>query len=504
MTVGGQLIKSFSRVRTGIPGLDTVLGGGVLKGGIYLIMGTPGAGKTIVANQFGFNHVEAGGRALYVSLLSESHSRLFGHLKAMRFFNEERISQSFNFVSAYHVLEKEGLDGLLKTLAQTVRQYKADLLFIDGVASAEDLSRSQVSFKKFVHDLNTVLSTSGCTAFLLSSLQGTLTHPEHTMVDGIISLTIKPDGLNNQREISVTKLRGSNHLQGRHHFRISNEGISVFPRVETYLGGQFSEELPDQALISRSFGVKRIDQLFGGGLVEGSVTSLIGAAGTGKTLLGTTFLAAGAAAGETSYYYGFYESPPKLVHRAAQVNADLSKHLKTGRILLDWQPPFEIIADELVEKILARVDAHKVKRFFLDGAAGLRDAMVGGPDRLPRVLTVLTNELRKRGVTVIFTEETELFSASERTPVSDHSAITDNIVHLRYVALNGELHRLISVQKTREGRPHEGIHEFKITDNGIDVAGLFPVTAAKRITPKLNLSREKVLKKPSKKPGQKR
>lgn len=470
MAAGGLIIKTFERVPTGIKGLDILLGGGFLRGGIYLVMGTPGTGKTILANQFGFNHVSGKGRALYVSLLSESHSRLFGHLKPMRFFKEERISDAFNFVSAYHVLEKEGLDGLLKTLAQTVRQYKANLLFIDGVASAEDLSKSAVSFKKFVHDLNTVLSTSGCTAVLLSSLQGHLSHPEHTMVDGIVSLSLVNDGMSAYREIAVTKLRGSAHLQGRHYFRITNDGITVFPRIESYLGRTALCFEAETRLLP--MGKPSLDNMFGGGIPQASVTSLVGSAGTGKTMMGCQFLNAGAANGEQGLYFGFYETPYRLQRRAAAVKMPLERFVKHGKIEVLWQSPADGFIDEFADRLLQAVDAKKVKRLFLDGMEGLLTSAKNHSSRLNAALGALMIELRNREVTVFFTEETKLFSSEISAPVTDQSAITDNVVFLKHEAINGVMTRLLSVIKTREAAPNNRVHRFFVTPEGIEVDGV--------------------------------
>src|SRR5687767_3069509 len=89
------------RVQRGIAGLDTILHGGFLRGSIYLIVGQPGTGKTILSNQVVFNHVASGGKAVFVSVLSETHSRLFGHLSPLSFFDQEPIGNSLLYISGY-------------------------------------------------------------------------------------------------------------------------------------------------------------------------------------------------------------------------------------------------------------------------------------------------------------------------------------------------------------------------------------------------------------------
>lgn len=73
------------RVPSRVPGLDTVLGGGFLSGGLYLILGVPGAGKTVLGNQIIYGHAATGERALFVTVLGESHGRMLAHLQPMRF-----------------------------------------------------------------------------------------------------------------------------------------------------------------------------------------------------------------------------------------------------------------------------------------------------------------------------------------------------------------------------------------------------------------------------------
>lgn len=86
-----QAASGLPRTETGVPGLDTVLNGGFVEGGVYIVQGDPGSGKTILANQVCYRHVERGGRVLYVTLLAESHARLLQQLKTLSFFNEAAI-----------------------------------------------------------------------------------------------------------------------------------------------------------------------------------------------------------------------------------------------------------------------------------------------------------------------------------------------------------------------------------------------------------------------------
>ena len=81
------------RRQTGIPGLDRILDGGLLEAGVYIVQGPPGAGKTILANQACFHHASEGGRAVYITLLAESHSRMFGHLRRMAFLRRVEDSR---------------------------------------------------------------------------------------------------------------------------------------------------------------------------------------------------------------------------------------------------------------------------------------------------------------------------------------------------------------------------------------------------------------------------
>ncbi|MFL5813998.1 MAG: RAD55 family ATPase, partial [Bdellovibrionia bacterium] len=217
-----------------------------------------------------------------------------------------------------------------------------------------------------------------------------------------------------------------------------------------------------------SFGIPRLDKVLQGGLTSGTLTSLLGAAGTGKTLLGCQFLAAGADKKEPGLYIGFYENPLRLLKKLAKVNINLEKHVNSGLVQMMWHSPQEHTIDQLADKIVAYIIKHRVKRFFLDGIGGLKEGMIE-PGRLFRAMSALANRLRSLHVTTLFTEETELFSDEISTPMSDRSAVADNIIFLRHTEVEAEFIRCISVIKTRDSEASTCIYLYQIGPKGLEV-----------------------------------
>src|SRR6201994_2486921 len=101
----------LERVPSGVPGLDIILSGGFLKGGLYIIQGPPGTGKTTFGNQVCFSHIASGGRALYVTLLAEYHARMLQHLSVMTFFDASQIPDQVASLNGLSILQSDGLAG---------------------------------------------------------------------------------------------------------------------------------------------------------------------------------------------------------------------------------------------------------------------------------------------------------------------------------------------------------------------------------------------------------
>jgi circadian clock protein KaiC len=461
---------AIERVSSGVAGLDVILRGGFAKGGIHVLQGAPGTGKTILGNQICFHQAAGGGRALYVTLLAESHARMLLHLGTLRFFDPGRLPQSIAYISGFGVLEEEGLGGLVTLLRREIAAHHASIAVLDGLVAAGDRAASDTEFKKFIQELQSQAALHGCTVFLLTTAKGQAVAPEHTIVDGILELTDMRYHSRTERGLFVSKLRGSDYLTGGHPFRITSEGLVVYPRLEA----AFAD--PSRADSARSgklsIGIEDLDAMLGGGLPEATVAALIGPTGIGKTTVGLHF-AARSSAVEPGLYFGFYETPPRLLHKAACVGLDLSGAVDRGALEILWQAQGEHVQDELAHRLLEAVARRGVKRLFLDGLGGFIESSVE-PGRISRFFAVLANELRARGVTTLYTIETEqVIGPGIQMPVTGISSLLENLIALRYVEHRSRLRRLISLIKVRDSAFDPNLREFSITDHGIAIAGTF-------------------------------
>ncbi len=458
------------RVQTGVAGLDTILKGGLLRGGLYLMAGLPGTGKTVLSNQICFNHVASGGRALYATLLVEPHGLMVSHIQSLAFFNPDVVGDSMLYVSGYTALEKEGLTGLLDMLRQTVRDRKATLLVLDSLETVRHLSNSEIEFNRFVHLLQVHTHALGCTTLLLAPFDESRHRPEYALVDGLIELDYTLIGQRAVREMLVWKLRGSDMLPGRHVFSITGEGVTVYPRTEVLLASELA--VPTARGNRLSFGVPGLDEMMQGGVVEGSTSVVLGAPGTGKSSLGLHFLAAGARSGEPSLYFGFYEPPSDLIVKANSLGLAIDPYVANDTLHMAWYPPLEINLDVLSHRLLDEVTRRGVRRLFVDGLSGFQMS-AEHPERISRYLVALGTKLRALGVTFLLSAELpELFDVTVRPPVEGLAVSVDNIIFLRYVERQSRLVRLLSVLKARQSAYDTSIREFSITSNGIEVAAI--------------------------------
>jgi circadian clock protein KaiC len=496
-------IKPINRIDSGVPRLDYLLSGGFFEGGLYIIQGHPGMGKTILANQCCFHRAKKGENCVYVSLLAETTGRMVGYLSSLSFVDQDLVGEQIHYVSGYQKLKENKESHFKDFIRSLIKQFNAKFLVIDGLDILRSAFETDYEYREFLHTLQTHIALTKCTTLLLMPTIQTDKAPlEHALCDGVIDIREWRNGARAIREVQILKMRGSSYLKGAHEIEITSEGFIIHPRTEVQFGkpteGSFSEERTRMP-----FGLKAFDEMLHGGIFSGSLTTLFGTPGTGKTSLGLSFLIEGAKNGEDGIYFGFYETPPRLIEKGESLGLDLKKYVDSGHIELQWQAAVENIADGLAERLLERIREKKQKklRVFIDGMSGFRRAMAY-PERFGSFLASLSNELRNVGATTLFSEESEFFSSDPELPNRELGSVVDNVIFLRYFEQNSKMHRLISILKVRESDYEADIREFKITSKGIVIAKSISGEAILSGRPKAVASK-KVTKKTTKKVSRK-
>lgn len=460
---------NLERFPSGVPGLDDVLQGGFFRSGVYMLVGTPGSGKTILANQLCYGHVASGGKAVYVTLLAESHSRMLQHLRQFSFFDESVIPDQLSYVSAFSQLEADGLKGLMDVLRREMRARRVSLLVLDGLVAATEAAQSDRELKKFIHELQTSAVFHGCTVFLLTSGGVQRVSAEHTMVDGLLELQDQLFEARSERYLHVRKFRGGDSLRGKQSFRITQNGLRFYPRIEL-VAGLAPQEMQREYVVGT--GVSTLDAMIAvGGFPGQSANVVVGSTGTGKTTLGLHFLSK-CTPEEPGMMFSFFESPDRLRAKARGFGFDFEQLEASGALRLVWHPQGEHLLDELGHTLLEEASKLGIRRLVIDGLSGFFEA-VTYPERMNRFFSCLVNELRSRGVTVLMTLETrDIVSSTVPTPYGV-SGFVDNLMFLRFAEAHGQIKRLLTITKMRDSAFDVGMHAVEITATGMSIAGLY-------------------------------
>lgn len=463
-------MEQLKRIQSGIAGLDAILKGGLVAGASYIIQGRPGSGKTILAHQVAFNHVRNGGRVLVATLLAESHERLFQFLSTLSFFDKGKVGAEVQFISAFDTLDHEGLDEVVKLLRREIGRQQATVLVVDGLLNARIKANTQLDAKKFITELQGHAAFAGCTVLFLTSSPQEDGSPEHTMVDGIIELSEELYGSRSVRRVQLRKTRGGGALSGLHECEIGDSGMVVYPRLESLYSVPSQPDSDDLTRIKS--GIANLDGMIGGGLSRSSVTLVMGPSGIGKTSLGINFLAQ-SSVDEPGLLFGFYETPQRTRLKAHAIGINLQALENSGAVHLLWQPTTEGLLDGLGARLLETVREKRIKRLFIDSLGGMARTSTN-PARLVDFFSALMNELRARGVTVFATwEMSDLFGSEINAPGPGLSGIVDNLMLMRFVELNSELKRLLSILKMRDSVYDPSLLEVVINDHGIDLNKAF-------------------------------
>ena len=454
------------RLSTGVAGIDEILGGGFIPGRAYLVRGGPGTGKTMLGLHFLAAGAARDERTLFISLeepereIREDALAVGIDLEGVAFLDLSPQPEFFTEGKFYDIFTPAEVERepTTRKIMERVEALKPDRVFLDAVTQFRYLCSDDFQFHRQVLSFIRFLRDKGVTLVMTS--EGSPAAPDDDLqflCDGVLHLDFSAEA----RTVRVVKFRSADFRGGTHSLRLTERGMQVYPRL---VPGHHGREFAPEAMSS---GVPELDKMLQGGLERGTVTVITGPSGVGETTLGLCFMKEAARRGERSVVYSFEEDVKTMLRRSEAVNIPVGAMIAGGILSVLQIEPLRYTADEFSSLVRQEVEERHAGIVMLDSVSGYR-LCVQGQDLVGHIHT-LCSYLRNMGVTGILVNEIESITGVFRVTEVGISHLTDNILFLRYLEMQGELHRAIGVLKKRMSGFESTLREVRITRCGLTV-----------------------------------
>ena len=459
----------INRLRTGVPGLDEVLGGGLPEFSFNVLAGPPGCGKTTLAHQIMFALATEERPALYFTVLGEPPLKMLRYQQQFDFFDGEKVNRAIRFINLADETEAGDLDKVLARIVEEVEKHGPSLVFVDSfrsvVLASREAEHSFTTLQQFVQRLGMLMTSWQATTFLIGEyFNDTDPSPIFTVADGLIWLRQSVERNSMVRKIEIMKMRGQPTLPGLHTFRIGSAGLRVFAPPQIKPAGSD----PGVGVGERvGMGIAGLDEMMGGGLPRGYSVLVAGPSGSGKSIMASAFLEEGARAGEHGIIAAFEQRPSRSRGKVMEAL------VASGQVSVVGSRELDLSVDEIAVVLIDEIKRLKARRVVIDSVSGfeLRLAPTFRQDfreSMARLVTVLADT----GVTVLMTSELEDRYDDLRFSPYGAAFLTDAIIVQRYIEVDSRLQRMMAVVKVRGSTHSDELRLFHIDDDGIQIDGM--------------------------------
>ncbi len=237
----------MERVKTGIEGLDRILGGGVPRGSSVLVTGGTGTGKTTVSMQFLMEGLLNGEGCLLVTCEEEPH-RLYMEMKQLG-WDFEKFEKEGKLVVIDAASTKAGMPttttyrdfqpksanidmNLVVLIGRAIREYNVKRVVLDSVPALALRVGKPEALRELLFRVYSMLERFECTSFVVTETlegEGSLSRygVEEFLSSGVIKVSLQKEGGKWIRKMQVVKMRGTRHDLNEHVFEITEGGIKL-------------------------------------------------------------------------------------------------------------------------------------------------------------------------------------------------------------------------------------------------------------------------------------
>ncbi len=470
------------KIPTGIPGLDDVLIGGMLKGNAVLVQGTPGAGKTTLGLQFIYHGAKYCNEPGMVITFEEFPQQMYRDalnfgwdLQELERENKLRIISTSPSVFQRQVQDAQGL------FQQQAREMKVQRIFLDSVSHFQRITTDPVQLRELMNSFLNTLKQGGFTTLLTQEVaheeRGAVSFEQY-VVDAVIRIfVLEGRDFDRKRFIEVLKARGQNFISGKHAMQIHEQGMRVYPRPMARRVCRASSAAVADSARRVPTGISGLDRMLEGGFIEGFSALVAGDPGSSKTNLALQFLSEGVGQGERGLLIALREPPQKIMNSARSIGLNLDQMVQDGNIHILHHSPIQIDPDALYWEIEETLQKQPFKRVVLDSLTDLEPAFDNDIKRLRDYVYALIDLFTQHNITSIVTRQVGEETADKEVVESDLAMVFDTILALRLRRIQDHIRKTLALLKVRGSNHDSGVRLFKVSNEGILVETKFEPTS---------------------------
>ena len=468
------MAKGVPKLATGMASLDHLLDGGLPQGRTTLVVGAPGAGKTVFALQILANAARRGVPSVFVTF-EEGEDEILVNAASFTWDPSDLVGDGLTFVDGRVTIEAMvtgsfELDGLISGLAAMGDSGAAQCVVLDGLdqilANLPDVSRRRAELYRLLNVLSerrmtTLVTAKGDDEGLIASADDSFMQ---FAAHAVIALRRRTATGAMVRTLQVLKYRGSSFTGSEVPYIIDDQGITAALVGRSNLDHHLTRERV-------ATGVPDLDRVLEGGYLRGSTTMLSGAPGTAKTTLAASFALAAAARGETVLFVAFDESFEQVVLDMHSLGLALDREDVRAHVHGLSLSALGVTAEEHYIHIRRLVATLNPDVLVIDPVS----ALFKGYDspRAHGVAERLVDMVKATGITTVLTS---LVDPDNAVTTSSVSTLADTWIALNYV-LNGNVRgRSLSVVKARGTQHSHEVFALELGRDGVSVTGMPPDT----------------------------